>query len=136
MVRTLSFKSRSKVIRPPSIDVQPERILHDPQTDLAAKRHQRFRVKLHATDRQRLVLDRHRDAVLGRGGDVEHSGHGVALDIERVIATDHDLVRQALHQPSAPDLHARWPAMRGLTELAELAAEIFSDRLHAEADAE
>src|ERR1700683_4664639 len=61
---------------------EPERILHDPQADLAAERHQRFRVKLHAADRQGLVLDRHRDAVLGARGDTEHLRHAVALDIE------------------------------------------------------
>src|SRR5881397_3590166 len=109
MVRTLAFKSCSKVIAPsfetrarhsgaracanpesradnlwipgslaslaPRNDVReplhstrppakPERVLHDAQAHLAAERHQRFRVKLHPADRQGLVLDCHRNAVL------------------------------------------------------------------------
>src|SRR5450756_3118142 len=75
----------------PSISphTQPERVLHDAQADLAAERHQRFRMKLHAADRQALVLDRHGDAVLGACGYAEHVGHAVALDIERMVAADH-----------------------------------------------
>src|SRR3981189_2966120 len=118
-----------------SIDrhAKPERVLHDPQTHLAAKRHQRFRVELHAADRQGLVLDRHRDAVLGARGHIEHIGHAVALDIERMVTADHNLIGQVLHQPPAPHLNSRRPPMRGLAELAELPTEIFADRLHPEA---
>src|SRR3954469_2280553 len=103
MVRTVAFKSCSMVMGSPSLRaqrsnpeaenwiassqellamtkhlvrlLQPERILHDPQAHLAAQRHQRLRVKLYAADRQRPVLDRHGDAVLGRRGDIEHVGH-------------------------------------------------------------
>ncbi|GCC48391.1 hypothetical protein chiPu_0032805, partial [Chiloscyllium punctatum] len=92
-------------------------------------------MELHAADRQGLVLDHHRDAVFGGRGHRQHLGHAVTLDIERVVAADHDLVRQIMHQPAAAHLHARGTAMRGLGELAELTAEIFADRLHAEADA-
>src|SRR6202012_3889247 len=149
MVRTLAFKSYSNVIgfsfrslSPSSIAIfnslhpEPERILDDAQADLASKRHQRFRVKLHAANRQGLVLDRHRDAVLGAGRDLEHFGHAVALDIERMITADHDFIGQVLHQPPAADLDPRRPSMRRLPKLAGLAAEIFPDRLHAEANAE
>src|SRR3954469_9317428 len=120
-----------------SIDpAKPECVLDDTQPYLAAERHQRFRMKLHATHRQSLVLDRHGDAVLGACGDRQHIGHAVALDVERVVAADYDLVRQVLHQPAAPHLHLRRPSMRRLPKLAELATEIFADRLHAETDAE
>src|SRR5712664_2592049 len=120
-----------------SIDrhAKSERVLYNPQTHFAAQRHQRFRVELHAADRQGLVLDRHRDAVLGARGHIEHIGHAVALDIERMVTADHNLIGQVLHQPPAPHLNSRRPPMRRLAELAELPAEIFADRLHAEADA-
>jgi len=91
---------------------------------------------LYATDRQRLVLDRHCNPVLGARGDVEHVWYTVALDEQRMIAADHDLIRQASHQAPAPHLHPRRPAMRRMGELTELAAEIFADRLHAETHAE
>ena len=71
---------------------KPEGILDDTEAHLAAKRHQRFRMELHATDGQGLVLDRHRDAVLGTRGHRQHLGHAIALDIERMIAADHDLI--------------------------------------------
>src|SRR3954447_22852049 len=77
-----------------SIDpAKPECVLDDTQPYLAAERHQRFRMKLHAAHRQSLVLDRHGDAVLGACGDRQHIGHAVALDVERVVAADYDLVR-------------------------------------------
>src|ERR1700738_4097604 len=44
--------------------MKPERVFDDAEAHLAAERHQRFRVKLHAADRQGLVLDHHRHAVL------------------------------------------------------------------------
>src|SRR3954468_16761689 len=72
---------------------KPECVLADTQPYLAAERHQRFRMKLHAPHRQSLVLDRHGDAVLGACGDRQHIGHAVALDVERVVAADYDLVR-------------------------------------------
>src|ERR1700749_3734550 len=112
MVRTLAFISYSNVIgfsfrslspSPSSnaifnsLYTEPECVLDDAQADLAAERHQRFRVKLHAADRQGLVLDRHRDPILGTRRDLEHIGHAVALDIERMIAADHDLIGQVLH---------------------------------------
>src|SRR4029078_7305166 len=87
--------------------IQPERILDDPQAYLATKRHQRLRMELPAADRERLVLDRHGDAVFGRRGDGEHIGHAVALDKERVVAADHDLVRQVLPHASATDRAVR-----------------------------
>src|SRR6516164_9597646 len=138
MVRTLDFKSRSKVIKSPSINryVKPERILDDPQAHVTRQRHQRLRVKLHAANWQRLVLDCHCDPVIGAGGDVEHVGHAIALDEQRMIAADHNLVRQAPHQPPTPHLHPRRPTMRRLSELTELAAKIFADRLHAKTYAE
>src|SRR4029079_19373118 len=90
-----------------SIDwhVQTKGVLDDTQSHFTAERHQRFRVKLHAADRQGLVFDRHRDAVLGGRGDFEHFGHAVALDIERVIAADYDFIGQIVHQPSAAHLN-------------------------------
>src|ERR1700676_2235081 len=51
-----------------STHTEPECIFHDAQADLAAERHQRFRMKLHAADRQGLVFDRHGNAVLGARG--------------------------------------------------------------------
>src|ERR1700739_1244151 len=129
MVRTLAFISYSNVIgfsfrslSPSSnaifnsLYTEPERVLNDAQADLAAERHQRFRVKLHAADRQDLVLDRHRDALLGTRRDLEHIGHAVALDIKRMIAADHDFIGQVLHQPPATDLDPRRPSMRPLGE--------------------
>src|SRR5581483_464575 len=65
---------------------EPKGIFHDPQADLAAQRHQRLRMELHPADRQALVLDCHRDPVLGTGGHGEHLRHAVAGDIERVVA--------------------------------------------------
>src|SRR5205085_12692598 len=53
-----------------------------------------------------------------------------------MVAADHDFIGQVLHQPPAPHLDLRAASVRGLGELAELAAEILPDRLHAEADAE
>src|SRR4051812_33040206 len=47
---------------------KPECVLHDAQPHFTAQRHQRFRVELHAADRQRLVLDRHGDAIVGTSG--------------------------------------------------------------------
>src|ERR1700744_5912367 len=98
---------------------EPECVLDDTQADLAAERHQRFRMELNAADRQRLVLDRHCDAVLGTRRDRKHVRHAVALDIERMITADHDFIGQVLHQSPAADLDPRWPSMRRLTELAE-----------------
>src|SRR6202166_1669748 len=146
MVRMAAFRSLSKFIgvsfrscsQSLVIDgnAKPECVLDDAQADLAAERHQRFRVKLHAADRQGLVLDRHGDAVLGARGHAKHLGYAVALDIERMIAADHDLLGQVLHQPPAPYLDPRRTAMRRLPQLPELAAKIFADRLHPETDAE
>src|SRR4051812_16571386 len=118
MVRTAAFRSLSKVIDVTSMfspcaasasnkrhsvaasgdacsidPAKPECVLDDTQPYLAAERHQRFRMKLHAPHRQSLVLDRHGDAVLGACGDRQHIGHAVALDVERVVAADYDLVR-------------------------------------------
>src|SRR5271154_2621807 len=53
-----------------------------------------------------------------------------------MIAADHDLIGQILHQPSTAYPYPRGSSMRGLGELAELAAEVFADRLHPETDAE
>ena len=59
-------------------------------------------MKLHAADWQGLVFDRHRDAVLGGRGDLQNFGHAVALDIERVIAADHDLKATVRTIPDYP----------------------------------
>src|ERR1700687_5711562 len=53
-----------------------------------------------------------------------------------MIAPDPDFIGQDLHQPPTPHLNWRRPAMRRVAQLPELAAEIFADRLHAEANAE
>src|SRR3954452_7381448 len=150
MVRTEAFRSFSKLIEvslpfswcchnlsPQFTGIpEPKGILHDPQAHFPAERHQRFRVKLNAADRQGLVLYSHRDAILGTRRHGEHIGHAVALDIERMVAADHDFIRQVLHQPPAPHLNLRWPAMRRVMKLAKLATEILADRLHPETDPE
>ena len=43
-------------------------------------------MELHALDRELAVAQAHDEAVLGLGADLEHVGHGVALDDERVVA--------------------------------------------------
>src|SRR5258708_22481913 len=53
-----------------------------------------------------------------------------------MVAADYDLMGQVLHQPPAPHLNRRRPAMRWLAQLAEATPKIFPDRLHPEADAE
>src|SRR5258708_31447890 len=53
-----------------------------------------------------------------------------------MVAADHDLMGQVLHQPPTPHLNRRRPAMRRLAQLAEATPKILPDRLHPEADAE
>src|SRR5688500_19511863 len=53
-----------------------------------------------------------------------------------MIAPDDDLVRQIVQQAAAAHLHPRGPPMRRLRQLIERAAEVFADRLYAEANAE
>ena len=55
---------------------QPKRILDDAQADFAAERHQRFRMKLHAADRQRPMLERHWHAIIGGCRHLQHVGAG------------------------------------------------------------
>ena len=55
----------------------------------------RLGVELHALDRELAVAQAHHQAVLGLGGDLEHVGHGVALDDERVVAGRGERARAA-----------------------------------------
>ena len=54
----------------------------------------RLGVELHALDRELAVAQAHHQAVLGLGGDLEHVGHRVAVDDERVVAGRGERVRQ------------------------------------------
>src|SRR3569623_713499 len=131
IARTEAFKSSAMLMDASAISLlpQPEGVFHDLQPDIAFQRHQRFRMELHAADRQRLVFNRHRNAVLRARGDGEHFRHRLRPDEQRMIAADGQLIRQIALQGAAAILNPRGSSMRGLFELAERAAEIFTDRL-------
>ena len=90
-----------------------------------------IRMKLHAADRQGLVLDRHRHTVLGTRPSPEHVGHAVALDADD--DSGRSISWAVPHQPPAPHLDPRWRPPAGQ---AGQRPEIFADRLHAETYAE
>ena len=61
----------------------------------------RLGVELHALDRELAVAQAHHQAVLRLGAHLEHVGHGVALDDERVVAGGGERGREAREHAAA-----------------------------------
>ena len=83
------------------------------------------------------VLQRHDDAVVGFGGDLEQVvGERHACGVERVVAADAEARRQTLEEGALLHRDLRRLAVDRLVELAEPAAEILRHGLKPETNAE
>ena len=78
----------------------------------------------------------HDRAVVGLGGDLEHVGHDVAVDDERVVAGRLERVGQAGEHARAVVADQRRLAVHHLGRAHDVAAEDLADALVAEAHAE
>jgi hypothetical protein len=106
------------------------------QQFVAALGGNRFRMELHALDRQRPVPQPHDLAVGGPGGDLEALGQRLALDCQRVIAGGGERARQAGEHADARVLDGGGLAVHQRPGSDHPAAERVADCLVAEADAE
>ena len=93
-------------------------------------------MELHALDRELAVAQAHHQPVLGLGGDLEHVGHRVAGDDERVVARRGERVRQPGEHAGVRVADLRRLAVHHVRRAHDRAAVQLADALQAEAHAE
>ena len=81
----------------------PQRVAHQLQPRVSRRGENRFRMELNRFDRQFAMPNAHDDAVVRFRGDFETSRHALRNRVERVVAADLDLLRQALENAECRD---------------------------------
>ena len=97
---------------------------------------ERFRVELHAPDRELAVAQPHDEAVVRPGGDFQAGGEGVALHHQRMVAGRVERIGQALEHIGAAMEDRRGLAVHQVRGADDAAAEDMADGLMTEAHAQ